>query len=137
MKKSILALAIICVAVSCTKNVDKMRDGRKKRLITETWTISYFQDNDTNITTNYLNYEITFEDDGGLEVQHSGGKERGTWVYGGPDNSQLIISITGSPELDELTQNWTLRELSKKEVELEYLEVGSAPSEISTLMLQR
>lgn len=119
------AICAVLLCASCTKDVAKMSDIRKKRLVTDDWKVSSYNDKGTDKTAQFSGYVFSFEKDGLLNVNiPAKGNVTGTWDFYSNDlddnhNTQIIIKISGTAELDDVNDTWVITKLDRDHFELD------------------
>lgn len=119
------AVCAVLLCASCTKDVAKMSDIRKKRLVTDDWKVSNYNDKGTDATAQFSGFVFSFEKDGLLNVSTpANGNVTGTWDFYSNDkddsyNAQIIIKISGTAGLDDVDDTWVITKLDRDHFELD------------------
>jgi hypothetical protein len=147
MKK--LSISIISVVVlleiSCKKDTQPdfgsfATTGDQKAMVASgTWKVTYFNDMNTDLTSDYSTYLFQFVNDGSAVASSNGIGVLyfGSWditqemhakklssgiLNSADDNNVLQIKLNGNFHMDEMSGNWKIEKLSKTEL---WLKAGS------------
>ena len=140
-KNTFLCFLFLTALFACTKDVRKMTDHRKERLLKSTdWKITKFTYNDTDYTQDFVIDTLHFEKKSKLTIySDSGSTFSGTWYLAktdferkNNDPGKLVISITGNDQMYALSDDWEFVSLSRKKVEL----TGTDRNDSKTLTLE-
>lgn len=113
MKKIIFILVVFGV-FGCGKYTTPKKVSRK--IVSGTWNIQKFMDNDTSIIGKYTGILMSFGEDGNVETT-SDSKVSGTWEVGS-DRNPAILYINFPDETDSmhvLSDDWIVYKITKSE----------------------
>ncbi len=123
--KTIIAMTVLSaiVLVSCTKKLDNMSTQQKEDLVSNSWRITYFWDNDHEETNDYNGYSFEFKEGGSLVANKGSSTFTGTWFIDDSSdnhpNGELVINISGNDELDEINDDGNILELDNDHIYLQ------------------
>lgn len=122
-----ILLASVCLltAVSCTKTLSpSINLTESQELITDTWKVSNYSENEVSNTDLLIGYTFTFNNDGTLTVSDCTGTYNGTFDLGASDNpsfgTSVDITIEGPEELVFLSRDWDVSKLTDESMRLRY-----------------
>lgn len=146
-KPFIIALSLM-LFISCKKDDNSNNPaGTFVNITTDlpqnTWIISYFFENDVDVTSNFSSFRFTFQSDGTVDASNDLFTETGTWSYedssndstdddGIPDDEELILEFSANGLLDELSDNWHITSATSAEIELYDVSGGNGTTDYLT-----
>jgi hypothetical protein len=110
--RKIILYGILLLGFSACKN-EPISD-----IVTEgVWKIHFYQDSGKDETSDFTNYTFEFKSNGQFVAQFTGQTKTGTWRE---DNSseKLIIDISGTKQLDDVSDDWYIIKKSATLIEL-------------------
>jgi hypothetical protein len=103
-------------------------------IVSGTWSISYFQEDDDNETALFNGYNFTFASNGNLTVVKNSVAINGTWdefLDSGQRKLQLTFT-NGDDDFDELQEDWRIIEFSATVIRLKHTSGGDGSSDYLT-----
>lgn len=109
MQKFLFSCFLAVLGLSaCHKSNDDNGTQVQNNLPGGKWTVHYYWDKDKDESSNFSGYSFDFQSNGKLVATLPGGSAvSGTWTT---SSTKLTITITGSDELDDLTDDWLIIE---------------------------
>lgn len=118
-----VALLLMTSLVACTGLTDdSLSPSADTALLTGSgaWKVARYEEHNRDETHNYQGYRFSFDDGNVLTVTLPGGSQvTGTWRRGRDDGQEVFdILLTGSKDLDELSDDWRILSLDDRRIEL-------------------
>lgn len=104
MKKLIFCMLAVVVTVSCRKAITQQQGTTENRLENANWKISKFVLDDKDKTTDFRDYQFTFETDGSVSAELGDLSYTGDWsvsVFDNGDNPDIIHLNIYFPQLNQ------------------------------------
>jgi hypothetical protein len=135
----ILFSVVVSLSVSCKKDIQLVTvlpentDNQKEIIASGAWKVTYFNDNGTDLTSDFNTYLFQFESDGSavtsssgigilyfgvwniMEVSHCKKGRTGN-LQGVSENINLLITLNGSYHMDEMSGKWLIAKLTTSEI---------------------
>lgn len=101
-------------------------------LISGSWYISYFTEDDDNETAYFNGYNFTFNTNGTTTAVKNGVTTNGTWsTYVDSGENKLDLSFDGAI-LDEIEEDWRIIEFSATQIRLKHISGGNGGTDYLT-----
>lgn len=111
----VFLLATIGLASCTKKDVSQLTDSQKASRIEGSWRITLFTEKNGSEMHDFSGYTFDFAKDGSFNSTVSGQGYEGTFTFGKDDGlDRIFVSISGTSDLDELTDDWVLNKLESK-----------------------
>lgn len=96
----------------------------KQILTTSTWRIVYFYYDGQDETAYYSNYNCVFSTDLTVLANYNGTPYNGTWMYEYDSSNNEIEIEFASPNLDEISEDWSIIDFSQTDIKLKHEDNG-------------
>lgn len=123
--KTVLILAGFVVLAACKKNNNKTQNEIEDNVQSGTWRITKFIDSGSDETTNFSNYNFTFNSSGIVNANNGTSNHDGTWSItdsNSKDDSQddlhFNINFNLSNNFEDLNDDWDFISHSSTKIEL-------------------
>lgn len=127
MMKVMAFVALVAGLASCTQSTvldDMSTQDIQKQVSTQGggWTVEEFVDDGDNYTSAFSGWTFEFNADGSLEADDNIGKTHlGNWFIDDddtPSHRDFVITISGTYELLEMSDDWAMEEVSDNRIAL-------------------
>lgn len=92
-------------------------NGNNSSSVIGNWKVTYYWDKDKDETNDFSGYTFDFQSDGTLVGKIGGTTYQGTWSENNSSN-KLILTITGTKALDDMTDDWLIQEKTSSSIKL-------------------
>jgi len=137
MKKlSFLSLTIVAIlAISCKKEAQpasaQVIAAQKAIVVSNTWKISLFTENGTDMTSMFTALVFHFDNNGSRVADSTGIIFLGDWDVKtgsqsqtddsgnhstGEDNNKFSLALTGNAQMNEISDDWTIIKITDTEI---------------------
>ncbi|MEO8769574.1 MAG: hypothetical protein ABI402_05800 [Ferruginibacter sp.] len=138
--KNPLFISIALMAVlftSCNKHDDAVvpvsTNTVNNTVVSGTWRITYFWDNDQDETANYSGYAFTFGGGAVLTAGNGTSSVTGTWTSGTDDSTvKLIISFSTPSSFVDLSDDWHVLSRTDTKITLQDVSGGNGGTDFLT-----
>ena len=140
MKKLFYPLAVaLFLSAACSDDDDNSGPSASAVIDTVTsgnWRITSFVEDGTDHTTDFTNYEFTFEESGLLMAIGPDDTVSGAWSVDDDDSSpDFNIFFASPPDFEELTEDWDIVQRTDTKVRLRHESGGDGS--IDTLTFEK
>lgn len=99
------------------------------------WQVTHFYDNQTDHTSDFEGFLISFKEDGTVEAKTDLLTEKGTWRYKSTsaNGEQLGLQFEPLPPFEKIAYNWNIVSLGISKVELSYARDGDQETKLLTI----
>lgn len=103
-------------------------------IVDGTWHVSFYAENDIDLTNNYFGYTFTFNNDGSLLVIKETLFVPGTWdVYNESSALKLNLGFDGEV-LDGIEEDWVVTEYTATTMKLMHVNTGNSTTDVLNLI---
>ncbi|MDF2435709.1 MAG: hypothetical protein K0Q95_85 [Bacteroidota bacterium] len=135
--KSIMAFSIALAALAflAFKKSENKRLSEVRSLITQgKWRVNLYRDNGADETNNFTGYEFQFKPNGTLVAFKENTKMSGHWKSILEDRTpRLYIDFDSASHLDELSEDWQVKQHGSDTLELEDITTGHGGTDYLSL----
>jgi len=139
---SIVLIFLISTLYSCSDTNDDLNsieDKIEQDIVSGTWIITKFIDSGNDETSDYNNYNFSFNSDSSLIANTSNNSYTGTWNISDSnsnddsvDDLDFNIHFSTPDDLEELSEDWSILTNSAKKIELIHVSGGNGGTDLLT-----
>lgn len=136
----LLVLFLLNVASMCSNDDDSSSSSSQVITDTEnavvngTWRVTLFSEDGTNQTSNFSNYNFTFNSNGTLSTVNGSTTMNGTWTTGIDDSTPKMFinfNVVNGP-FEEISEDWRILSNTSSKIELKHVSGGDGSVDLLT-----
>lgn len=136
----LLVLFLLNVASMCSNDDDSSSSSSQVITDTEnavvngTWRVTLFSEDGSIQTSNFSNYNFTFNSNGTLTAVNGSTTMNGTWSTGIDDSTPKMFinfNVTNGP-FEEISEDWRILSNSSSKIELKHVSGGDGSVDLLT-----
>jgi hypothetical protein len=135
----LLALFMLNVASMCShddhsSNSSQIVTNTQNAVVSGSWRVTLFSEDGSNQTSNYSNYNFTFNSNGTLTAVNGSTTMNGTWATGTDDSTPkmyIYFNVANGP-FEEISEDWRILSNTSSKVELKHVSGGDGSIDLLT-----
>jgi hypothetical protein len=136
----LLALFMLNVASMCSNDDDsgsspsQIVTNTQNAVVNGTWRVTLFSEDGSNQTSNFSNYNFTFNSNGTLTAANGSTTMNGTWSAGTDDSTPKMFinfNVTDGP-FEEISEDWRILSNTSSKIELNHISGGDGSIDLLT-----
>jgi len=145
MKRSVFlsmlfALLMFNVTTMCSSDDDsnsspsQVITNTQNAVVNGTWRVTLFSEDGSNQTSNFSNYNFTFNSNGTLSATNGSTTMNGTWTTGIDDSTPKMyinFNVVNGP-FEEISEDWRIMFNSNSKIELKHVSGGDGSIDLLT-----
>jgi hypothetical protein len=145
MKRSVFlsvlfALLMFNVTTMCSSDDDsnsspsQVITNTQNAVVNGTWRVTLFSEDGSNQTSNFSNYNFTFNSNGTLSATNGSTTMNGTWTTGIDDSTPKMyinFHLVNGP-FEEISEDWRIMFNSNSKIELKHVSGGDGSIDLLT-----
>jgi len=133
-------LFMLNVASMCSNDDDssssssQVVNDTQTAVVSGTWRVTLFSEDGSNQTSNFSNYNFTFNSNGTLTAANGSTTMNGTWSAGTDDSTPKMFinfNVTNGP-FEEISEDWRILSNSSSKIELNHISGGDGSIDLLT-----